>query len=122
MVSSTTGLITPGFLSESTNGRQIAVDSTTVSGATLLHTAVTGEGDIDMITLEAVNTSTAIVELTLLWGGTADADKVVIEVGPKRGRQVVVDRCYLNNGLQVSAYAGTASVINVYGEVRTVKL
>jgi len=116
------GTITPSFLSASTNGRQIKVAATATAG-TLMHTSVTGTMSIDMITLEAVNTHTATVTLTIEWGGvTSPDDLVVIELGPNRGRQVVIDRCFLNNGLAVRAFASVADVVVIYGEVRTVEL
>lgn len=116
------GSITPGFLSASTNGRQIKVTATATAG-TLLHTAVSGTSDIDYITLEAVNTSSSNVELTIEWGGTTSPDDLtIVTLAPKRGRQVVIDRCMLNNGLAVRAFASVASVVVIYGEVRTVEL
>ena len=116
------GSITPGFLSASTNGRQIKVAATATPG-TLLHTAVSGTDSIDYVTLEAVNISSSTVTLTIEWGGTTSPDDhVVIELGAKRGRQVVIDRCGLNNGLAVRAFADSANVVTIYGEVRTVEL
>lgn len=121
-MASTSGLITPGFLSESTNGRQIKVAATATPG-TLVHTAVSGTADFDYITLEAVNTSTSVVTLTIEWGGTTSPDDhVVISLSPQRGRQVVIDRCMLNNGLAVRCYSSSANDVNIYGEVRTVTL
>jgi len=116
------GSITPGFLSASTNGRQIKVAATATAG-TLLHTAVSGTDDIDYITLEACNTHTSTVTLTIEWGGTTSPDDlVVIELGSNRGRQLIVDRGVLNNGLAVRAFADTADVVVIHGLVRTVTL
>lgn len=116
------GTITPGFLSASTNGRQILVAATATAG-TLLHTAVAGILNIDFITIEVVNTDTVMRTLTIEWGGVTDPDDlVVIDLEPNRGRQVVIDRCILNNGLAVRAFASAANVLTIYGEVRTVEL
>jgi hypothetical protein len=95
----------------------------TATPGTLVHTAVSGTADFDYITLEAVNTSTSVVTLTIEWGGTTSPDDhVVISLSPQRGRQVVIDRCMLNNGLAVRCYSSSANDVNIYGEVRTVTL
>lgn len=116
------GDITPGLLSGSSNGRQIKVAATATAG-TLLHTAVSGTGSIDVVTLEACNTSSDAVTLTIEWGGTTSPDDLVEYVlGPERGPVVVADRRRLNGGVVVRAFASTANVVTIYGHVDTWEL
>lgn len=116
------GTLTGAFISGSTNGRGIKVDSTTTSGATALHTAVSGTASIDYVTLSVCNTHTSSVVLTIEFGGTTDPDDhIEVSVGSQRGLQVVCDRMPINNGLAITAYASVADVIVVFGEVITEK-
>lgn len=117
------GTIVPGFLSASTNGRQIKVAATATAG-TLLHTAVSGTEKIDMVKLEAVNTSlTAAVTLTVEWGGVTNPDDLIeIILQPQAGVIVVVEERYINNGLAIRAFADVADVVLMYGHVDTVEL
>lgn len=116
------GQITPGFLSASTNGRQIKVAATATPG-TLLHTCTSGTDQLEAISLEAVNKSGATVTLTIEFGGTTDPDDLIqIDIPSGRGPIVVCDARRLNNGLSVRAFAGTTNVISIYGEVDTWEL
>lgn len=113
------GEITPSFLSESTNGRQILVTATATPG-TLLHTCAAGTDQIEALTLEAVNKSGSTVTLTIEWGGTTDPnDLTTIDVPSGRGPIVVIDRRRMNNGLAIRAFASTGSVVAIYGEADT---
>ncbi len=120
------GEIEPRFLSASTNGRQIKVAATGTPG-TLIHTAVAGTDDVDHITIEANNVSTASgedqVRLTIEFGGTTSPDDhIVIDVTAGRALAVVVTRRALNNGLAVRAFADFADAIVIGGDVRRVTL
>jgi len=113
------GDITPGFLSESTNGRNILVTATSSPG-TLLHTCASGTDQIEAITIQANNKSGSTVTLTVQWGGTTDPDDAItIDVPSGRGPIVVCDRMRLNNSLSVRAYASTGSAVAIYGEADT---
>ena len=95
----------------------------TATAGTLLHTASAGAVTIDYVTMEAVNTSAATVALTIEYGGvTSPDDHIVIDLAPKVGRQVVLDRVPINGGLAIRAFAGTANVITIGGEILRVTL
>lgn len=117
------GSIVPGFLSESTNGRQIKVVATATAG-TLLHTAVAGTAKIDIVKLEVVNTQVSgTVTLTVEWGGVTDPDDLIeIILQAQEGAVVVIDGRRINNGLAIRAFADVANVLLIYGEVDTVEL
>ena len=118
-----TGDIVPQFLSESTSGRQIKVTSTTSSGATAIHTAVSGSDAVDFITIEACNTHSTDVTLTLEWGGTTSPDDHIdLIITRKTGSVTVVSNRMMNGGLTISAYASVADVITIGGDVRQVTL
>lgn len=116
------GTIVPGFLSESANGRQIKVVATASSG-TLMHTSVAGTAKMDLVTIEAVNTHTGDVVLTIQWGGTTDPDDAVEIILPSQeGVRLIVDERRINNGLAIRAFASVADVVLIYGEVDTIEL
>jgi hypothetical protein len=116
------GDITPQVLSSSTDGRQVKVDATSTPG-TLLHTVASGTSTIEFITLEAANTSSSAVNLTIEWGGTTDPDDhIELSVPANRGAFVVIDKRRLQNGLAVRAFASVADVIVMYGESDKVEL
>jgi len=102
-------------LSGSTNGRAVKVAATASSG-TLIHTAVTGTTDEDVITLYAYNSSGSAVNLTIQWGGTSTPDDdIKLSIPATSGLTLVVPDLVLRNSLVVRAYAGTADVITIHG-------
>lgn len=116
------GDITPQVLSGSTNGRQIKIAATATAG-TLLHTVAAGTTSIEFITLEACNTHTSAVNLTVEWGGTTDPDDLLeISIPANRGAYVIVDKRRLQNSLVVRAFASVADVVVMYGESDKVEL
>lgn len=107
----------PRILSASTDGKAVKVVATATTGTTI-HTAVAGTSDIDEITLYANNTSSAAVKLTVEWGTTTAADgNIEKTIQPESGLLMVVPRLRLQNGLLVTAFAGTANVILITGGV-----
>jgi hypothetical protein len=102
-------------LSGSTNGKAIKVGATASSG-TLIHTAVTGTTDEDVITLYAYNSSSSAVNLTLQWGGTATPDDdIKLSIPATSGLTLLVPDLVLQNSLVVRAYAGTTNVVTIHG-------
>lgn len=105
-------------LSASTSGRPIKVAATATPG-TLLHTH-SGTG-IDRIFLQACNTSTTDVKLTLEIGGTTSPDDTMeITVAGESGFDMVLSGALLEGSLSIRAFAATADVINIIGEVQKV--
>lgn len=109
------------LLSGSTNGRGILVAATATAG-TLIHTAIAGTTPEDEIWLYAHNTSASAVKLTLEWGGvTAPNDHIEVNIGADgTGLILVAPGILLQNGLIVRAFAGTASVLNIFGYVNRI--
>lgn len=111
---------TKSKLSGSTNGKGIKVAATGTLGTTI-HTAVSGTSSYDEIWLYAYNGHTADVVLTIEWGeATVPDGNIVVTVPFKQGRFLVVDGRLLNNGLVVTAFAGTTNVIVIDGFVNQI--
>ena len=109
--------MTPVILSGGTNGRNVLVVATATAG-TLIHTAVSGTTDMDEIYLWAYNDHTANVLLTIEWGGvTTPGDTVRYTVPFDDGYHLIVPGIRLQNALVVRAFAGTASVVTIGGNV-----
>jgi hypothetical protein len=108
-------------LSQSSNGRQIVVDTTSRTTARLVHTSVSGTTNLDEIWIYATNVSASDAVLTICWGGTtADTDEMHVTIPSKQGRELVIDGKLLQNSLQVRAYASVVSVINLDGFVNRI--
>ncbi len=106
------------ILSGSTNGRPIPVVATTTPGTTI-HTE--GAGTTDVIYLWAINTDTTDRKLTLEWGGqTAPGDLIEVTVPAEDGLHLVVPGLPLGGGLVVTAFAASASVVNIVGYVNRI--
>lgn len=111
---------TKRLLSGSTNGKPIAVAATATIGTTI-HTAVTGTDALDEVWLWATNISNAAVNLTVEWGAAADASLAMKTVSiPAYTRIQIIDGQLLQNGLLVTAFAGTTNVINLSGFVHRI--
>ena len=109
-------------LSGSTDGKPIKVVATATLGTTI-HTAVAGTtaGTFDEIWLYAYNGHTAAVALTIEFGGASVPDQnIVITLGAKEGLTLIVPGLILQNGMVVSAFAGTANVITLSGFVNSI--
>jgi len=112
---------TKKLLSGSTNGKGILVAATATTGTTI-HTAVTGTSSLDEIWLYATNTSAAAVVLNIEWGeaGSSPSTNTVVTIPAKAGRFMVCDGRLLQNGLIVTAFAGTTNVIVIDGYVNAI--
>ena len=108
------------LLSGSTNGKGILVVESGTAG-TLIHTAVSGETDIDEIWLYAFNTHTVDIKLTLEWGEATEPNgNIEITVPAEEGLMLLVPGLLLQNGLVVKAFAGTGSEIVIHGYVNKI--
>jgi len=108
---------TKELLSGGTNGKHINVAATATTGTTV-HTTVSGTSSKDEIWLYATNTSSNAVLLTIEFGGTTDPDNLMqITIPAQSGPMLVIPGWLLQNSLVITAFAGTANVINLNGYV-----
>lgn len=110
------------LLSGSTSGRVIPVAATATAG-TLIHTAVTGVNGFDEVYIWASNVTSAVVSLTIEWGGvTAPGDHLVktLSIPAFSPPLPIATGQVLNGGLEIRAFAGTASAINLSGYVNRI--
>ena len=106
-------------LSGSTDGRGIKVAATTTPG-TLVHTALSSiaANEWDEIFIEAVNTDTSDVKLTVEWGGTSPPDDLVeVTIPAESGFTEVIPGHVLQNSAFVRAFADRANAIVLHGYV-----
>lgn len=109
-------------LSGSTDGKGIKITQTGTLGDTI-HTAVAGTtpGTFDEIWLWAYNGHTADVVLTIEFGGAGVPDQnIVVTIPYKSGLVPVVPGLILQNGMVVTAFAGSANVITLTGFVNAI--
>ena len=104
-----------GLLSGSANGRGIKITATASTG-TVVHTAVAGTTDVDIVHLYAQNTDTADRKLTIEFGGTTAPDDLIeVTIEGESGLKLVVPGLPLQYGCVVGAFASVGSVISVFG-------
>ncbi len=109
-------------LSGSTDGKPIKVVATATPGTTI-HTAVAGTtaGTFDEIWLWAYNGHTAVVILTLEFGGPDVPDQNIVVVLPsKSGLIPIVPGLILQNAMVVRAFASVADVVTLMGFVNAI--
>ena len=107
------------LLSDSTSGRGTLVVPTATAGQDI-HTAVAGGSDIDEIWLWASNAHTVAVTLTLEWGGVTSPDDLLKTVIQPNETLLIAPGLLLNGGLDVAAFASTASVVTIFGYVNRI--
>jgi len=107
------------ILTGAANGTAVKVAATSSTGTTV-HTAIAGASDIDEIWLYAVNSSTGAVKLTLEWGETAVDGNIEVTIPAESGLVLVSPGLLLQNGLLVTAFAGTTNVILIHGYVNRI--
>ena len=106
-------------LSGSTDGRGIKVTADSSPG-TLIHTALSSvaANEWDEVFIEAVNTHTSDVKLTVEWGGTSSPDDLIeVTIPAERGFTEVIPGHMLQNGVLVRAFAAEPDVIVLHGFV-----
>lgn len=110
-------------LSGSTDGKGIKVTGTATGSTVTVHTATSGAGDIDLVTLYAQNNDVdgEVRTLTLEWGATTSPDNViVIPIPAKVGPVLICERMPIMNSLVIKAFADEADDCVVYGRVERV--
>ena len=111
------------LLSGSVNGRAVPVAATATPG-TLVHQALAGTTGFDEVYLWASNVTGAAATLTIEWGGVTDpGDHMVKQISiPANSPPIpIITGQVLQNGLNVRAFSGTASAINLTGYVNRIQ-
>ena len=111
-------------LSGSTNGRGIAISNTATVGNTI-HATGTSSATLDEVWLYAMNIHSSSVLLTVEFGGTnAASDLIQVAVGAQSGLVLVAPGLVLSGtgaaATTVTAYANTASKIEIFGFVNRI--
>ena len=83
--------------------------------------AVTGADNYDDILLEGVNSDTVDRKLTIEWGGVTAPDDLIELTLPAEGGLVMLVRGILQNSLVVRAFAASANVVLIRGQVWKVR-
>jgi hypothetical protein len=110
-------------LSGAPTGNTAVLVAATGTTGTTVHTAVAGTtaGTFDEIWLWAYNGHTAAVTLTVEFGGvTVPNQNIIATIAAKSGLIPIVPGLILQNGLVVSAFAGTINVITLSGFVNNI--
>jgi len=106
-------------LSGSSDGRGIKVAASASPGS-LIHRALSSvaANEWDEIFIEAVNTSSSAVKLTVEWGGTdSPDDHIEVTIPAESGFTEVIPGHILQNGAEARAFAAAADVIVLHGFV-----
>lgn len=113
----------PIHLSGSTSGKPIPVAAVATPG-TLIHTAVAGAAAWDEVYLWVSNVTGAAATLTIEWGGAANpGDHAVTAYSvPANSAPIpIITGQRMNGGLEVRAFSGTGSALNVTGTVNRIQ-
>ena len=105
---------TKQLLSGSTNGKNIAV--TTTSGTyTTIHAALSGSTGYDEVWLYAFNSYGSTISLNFYWGGTTASDVFSVGVPANgSGRVLVADGRLLNSSLVVTANTSSSGTNGLF--------
>jgi hypothetical protein len=108
-------------LSGSTDGLGILLNGTSGSGATTIHTAVSGTSDWDEIYIYATNNDSSVCLLTIEFGGVSSPkDQIVLGLESQSGLILVLPGLILQNGAVLKGYGGVASKISIFGFVNRI--
>lgn len=110
------------LLSGSTNGLPIPVAATATPG-TLIHTATSGTGNSDELYLWVSNVTGSAATLTIEWGGVTDPGNLItkaLSIPANSGPTLVCAGISLGGGVVVRAFSGTASALNITGQVNRI--
>lgn len=106
------------------NFSPIKIAQTTNGTAQTVHASTDTDGEVDSVWLDLINTSAAIVRVTILKGGTTEPDNAMYVDVPPAGvatyRHRVMDGVPINGGAIIKVYAATANVVTVDGWVNRV--
>jgi hypothetical protein len=111
--------VTKHLLSESVNGRPIAV-AATASPGTKVHTAASGTNTMDEVYLMAVNITTVPITLTIEAGGISVSDQIKVSLAAGAGAQIILNGPPFQNTVETRVFAEVTNVINVFGWVHRV--
>jgi hypothetical protein len=108
------------MLSESADGDGIEITTASpIDGSdTLIHTAVSGTTDKDLITLFAYNDDTLDRVLHLKWGDSGDSIKQTIP--SQAGLVLIVADLPISDGNTITASASAVNMIWIYGDVKRI--
>ena len=110
------------LLSGSTDGDPIPVAATSTPGTTI-HTATSGTTNFDEVYLWASNVTGTAATLTIEWGGTSDPGSLLVKAYPIPANSLPIPIATgqrLHNGGVIRAFSGTASAINITGNVNRI--
>lgn len=106
-------------LSGSTDGKLIKLTGTASGSAVTIHTATSGTGDIDLVSLDIFNSDTSSHVVTIAWGGTTADDQLKVAI-PAQTLAFFCERKPILNSLVVSGWGDAANVLYVQGRVERV--
>lgn len=114
-------IYTPKILSGSANGRNISITATATPG-TIIHTAISGIGEVDEIFLEAsaVSSSLTVIGLILELGGTDEVDRQYQEIDVGRGPIKILNGRRFDGGVVIRAYKLQAGILTIGGIVNNI--
>lgn len=112
------------LLSGSTGGMPIKVVAIASTGTTIHATGISSSV-IDEVWLYATNTSATIANLTIEFGSTTAPDQnIILAIPSKSGLSICVAGLVLTGtgaaARTITAFAGTANVINIVGYVNRI--
>jgi hypothetical protein len=112
------------LLSGSTGGKPIKVVATATAGTTI-HATGTSATVHDEVWLYATNTSAALVQLTIEFGGTSSPDDlIVVGIPSKSGLSLIIPGLILTGdgaaARTIRAFAGSANDVNITGFVNRI--
>ena len=107
-------------LSGSTRGRPISIVATATLGTTL-HVATTTAGELDRVFIDLTNTSAVDILVTIEFGAAGVGNEIDITV-PANTTVPAIEGMVLGGAATdtITAYAGTASVVNAVGRVERI--
>lgn len=115
---------TKNHLSGSTDGKGIIVSASAIASGVTVHTGSTTTTHFHEVWIYASNNHTADIELTIGFGGTTDANDLIISTIPfKSGLFLVVPGLVLQgnaSALIVRAAAATINEITLFGYVNEI--
>lgn len=112
--------ITREKASASTNGRGVKVAATSTPG-TAVHVVTSDADHLDHVTLWARNTDTALVTLSVEWGGVTDPDDLQVFPLPPDDRWYLLGPGFsFDGGVTIAAFASVADKVVVMAEVNRI--